>query len=171
MALKIFAIAIVLFLAEIVFLTTKDFKDSSNDRKDLDFTDISFENINSYLITKHGCEAKLEASKVLKYKDHAKIYNIKTEFTHQNRQNNIHANYALLKGDTIHLTGAVHYEDNASLVINSEDLVYNEKTKIVTIDQPFTLTSQSGNVQGNNLIYDQKNGTIKAKNIKYESVQ
>ncbi|HIP59246.1 MAG TPA: LPS export ABC transporter periplasmic protein LptC [Campylobacterales bacterium] len=169
MALRVFAIAIVLFLAEIVFLTTKDFKDSSSDRKDLDFTDISFENIQSYLITKEGCEAKLEASKVLKYKDHAKIYDIKTEFTRQNRQNNIQANYALLKGDIIHLTGAVHYEDNASLVINSEDLVYNTKTKIVTIDLPFTLTSQNGNVQGNNLIYDQVNGTIKAKNIKYES--
>ncbi|HIP02437.1 MAG TPA: LPS export ABC transporter periplasmic protein LptC [Campylobacterales bacterium] len=169
MALRVFAIAIVLFLAEIVFLTTKDFKDSSSDRKDLDFTDISFENIQSYLITKEGCEAKLEASKVLKYKDHAKIYDIKTEFTRQNRQNNIQANYALLKGDIIHLTEAVHYEDNASLVINSEDLVYNTKTKIVTIDLPFTLTSQNGNVQGNNLIYDQVNGTIKAKNIKYES--
>lgn len=171
MALKIFAIAIILFLAEIVFLTTKDFKDSSNDRKDLDFTDISFENIQSYLITKESCEAKLEASKVLKYKDYAKIYDIKTEFTRQDRQNNIKANYALLKGDIIHLTGAVHYEDNASLVINSEDLVYNTKTKIVTIDLPFTLTSDGGNVKGNNLIYDQNSGTIKAKDIKYESVQ
>ncbi len=171
MALKVFAIAIVLFLAEIVFLTTKDFKDSSNERKDLDFTDISFENIHSYLITKEGCEAKLEASKVLKYKDHAKIYDIKTEFTRKNRQNNIKAKQATLRGDIIHLTGAVNYEDNASLVINSEDLVYNTKTKIVTIDVPFILTSDSGNVKGNNLVYDQNSGTIKAKDIKYESVQ
>ncbi len=171
MALKIFAIAIILFLAEIVFLTTKDFKDSSNGRKDIDFTDITFENIHSYHVTKEGLRAKLEASKVLKYKEHAKIYDIKTEFTHKNRQNNIKANEALLKGDTIHLLGDVNYEDNASLEIKSEDLLYNTKTKIVTIDVPFRLTSQSGNVVGTNLIYDQKNGTIKAKNIKYESEQ
>jgi len=171
MALKIFAIAIILFIAEIVFLTTKDFKESTTDRKDIDFTDITFEKIQSYHITREGCKAKLEASEVLKYKDYAKIYDIKTEFTHKNKQSHIKADKALLSGDRIHLLGDVNYEDNESLEIKSEDLLYNTKTKIVTIDVPFRLTSQSGNVAGNNLIYDQINGTIKAKNIKYESEQ
>lgn len=169
MALKIFAIAILLFLAEIVFLTTKDFKDSSNDRKDIDFTDISFENIHSYLVTKDGCEAQLEATEVLKYKNHAEIFNAKTEFLNQDRQNNIRANKATLQGDIIHLRGDVNYENNASLQIKSEDLVYNTKTEITTIKSAFTMTSDHGDVKGNNFIYDQKNGTMKAENIKYKS--
>jgi LPS export ABC transporter protein LptC len=171
MALKIFAIAMVLFLAEIVFLSTKDFKDNSNDRKDFDFTDIAFENIHGYHITKDGIEAKLEASKLLKYKDKAEAFKIKTELTHQNRKSNIIAKKALIKDDIINLSGDVNYEDNTSLEIKSQNLVYNTKTKISTIDTPFVLTSNQGNVKGNNLIYDQKNGTIKAKKIHYISAE
>ena len=169
MALKIFAIAIILFLAEVVFLTTKDFKDSTHTRQDLDFTDISFENINSYLVTQEGCNSKLEASKLLKYKDHAKVYDVKTEFLHQNQQNNIQSKKATIKGDIIHLMGDVNYENNSSLHVKSEDLVYNTKTKVSIIKTPFTLTSDRGTVKGNNFIYDQINGTIKAKNINYKS--
>lgn len=171
MALKIFAIAMVLFLAEVVFLTTKDFKDNGSQRKDIDFTDIAFENIQSYLITKDGCEAKLQADKILKYKNHAEAFSVKTEFLRKDKKNYIQADKAILRGKIIHLTNNVNYENNASLHIKSEDLVYNTKTKITTIDSPFTLTSNQGTVKGNNLSYDQKNGIIKADNIKYTSIE
>jgi LPS export ABC transporter protein LptC len=171
MALKIFAIVLVLFLAEIVFLTTKDFKDIKSSKKDLEFTDITFENIHSYTITKDGINSNLKASKILKYKNRAVIYDVDADFLHKDEQNNIHANKALLKEDNIHLTGDVHYENNASLDIKSKDLVYNTKTEIATIKSPFILNTQSGAIKGNNLIYDKKNGTIKAKNINYKSTQ
>lgn len=169
MALKVFAIALMLFLAEIVFLTTKDFKDGNTHRENLDFTDISFENIHSYLVTKEGCDSKLEATQLLKYKAHVEVYDVKTEFLHKNQQNNIQAKKAILKGDLIHLIGDVNYENNASLEVKSEDLVYNTKTKISTTDTSFILTSDQGSVKGENFIYDQINGTIKAQNIHYKS--
>jgi len=171
MALKIFAIAMVLFLAEVVFLTTKDFKDSSTDRKDIDFTDIAFEDIKSYLITKDGCEAKLKAEKILKYNNHAEAFNVETEFLKQDKKNYIKANKAIIKNSIIHLTDNVNYENNASMHIKSEDLVYNTKTKVTTIDSPFILTSNQGTVRGKHLSYDQKNGIIKADNINYTSIE
>jgi LPS export ABC transporter protein LptC len=167
MALKIFAIAMVLFLAEIVFITTKDFKDNKTEKNDIDFTDIAFEKVKSYLVTKDGCEAKLEAKKILKYQNHAEAFSVKTEFLKQDKKNYIKAEKAILKDKIIHLTDHVIYENNESLQIKSEDLVYNTKTKITTIDSPFTLISDQGKVLGNNLRYDQKNGIIKADNIKY----
>ena len=171
MALKIFAIVLVLFLAEIVFLTTKDFKDIKSSKKDLEFTDITFENMHGYTITKEGINSELKASKLLKYQNRVIVYDVDTDFLHKDEQNRIHANKALLKEDNIHLTGDVHYENNTSLDIKSKDLVYNTKTEIATIKSPFILNTQSGVIKGNNLIYDKKNGTIKAKNINYKSTK
>jgi LPS export ABC transporter protein LptC len=171
MGLKIFAIVMMLFLAEIVFLTTKEFKDKKSDRNDIDFTDIAFEDIKGYLITKDGCKSKLEAKKLLKYKNHAEAYQVKTEFLKQDKKNYIQANKAIIKDDIIHLTDHVNYENNESLHLKSEDLVYNSKTKETIIDTLFTLTTDRGKVDGNNLIYDQKNGIIKAENIVYTTIE
>ena len=171
MALRIFAIAIVLFLAEIVFLTTKDFKDNESLRDDIDFTDIAFENIDGYLITKNGIEAKIKASKVLKYSNKSEIFDIKTDFLHKNIKNQITAQKATLKEDIMELNGNVHYENNNSMQLNTQNLVYNTKTEIVTANSPFTLTSDRGNAKGDSFIYDQKNGIIKAQKIKYTSLE
>ncbi len=169
MALKIFAIAIILFLAEIVFLTTKDFKDNNYKKSDIDFTDIAFEDINGYQITKDGVTAKIEASKLLKYSDYAIVIDVKTEFLHQDMKNKISSNEAILKNDTIELFTDVHYENNESTQIFSQNLLYNTKTEILFSKTPFTLTSNQGIVEGDNFIYDQKNGTIKAEKIRYKS--
>ena len=169
MALKVFAIAIVLFLAEIVFLTTKEFKDSAPTRKDIDFTDIVFENIHGHLITAEGVEAKLVASKVLKYSDRSLIYDVKSDFFHQNKENTIEADTATIQKDTLYLKGNVHYENNESLEINSDDLLYNTKTEVVSSKSPFTLTSPQGDVIGNNFVYEQQSGLINADKIRYTS--
>ncbi len=171
MALKIFAIAIILFLAEIVFLTTKDFKDHESLRDDIDFTDIAFENIDGYLITKNGIEVKLKASKVLKYSDKSKIFDIKADFLHQNIKNQITAEEATLKEDIMELNKNVHYENNNSVQIDTQNLVYNTKTEIITAKFPFTLTSNKGDVKGDSFIYNQKNGIMKAQKIKYTSLE
>ena len=169
MALKVFAIAILLFLAEIVFLTTKDFKDNGNIKKDIDFTDIAFENIEGYLITKDGVESTLKASQLLKYSQEVQIIDVQTNFLKKDLHNQITADYATLKGDIITLSGNASYENNESMQIKSQDLVYNSKTDIVSGTTPFTLSSLQGNIWGDDFLYDQKNGKIEVTKIRYES--
>jgi len=170
-ALKVFAIVIVLFLAEIIFLSTKDFDNNQNERKDIDFTDIAFENIEAYLLTKDEVVAKLEAKSVLKYREKSEIFDIKTEFLHKNLKNSITSDKAILKGDVIELSGDVHYENNNSMKIDTQNLIYNTKTEIIKTTYPFILTSLRGDVEGNGFIYDQKNGNIKANKIRYKSFE
>ncbi len=171
MVIKVFAIVVVLFLAEIVFLSTKDFDDKQNDRKDIDFTDIAFENIEAYLISKDEVVAKLEAKKVLKYSQKSEIFDIKAEFLHKNLKNSIVSDKATLEGDIMKLSGDVHYENNNSIKIDTQNLLYNTKTEIVLTNYPFILTSLRGDVEGDSFIYDQKSGTIKADKIKYKSFE
>ncbi len=171
MALRIFAIAILLFLAEIVFLTTKDFKDYQNEKNDIDFTDIAFENINGYLITKDGLEAKLDASRLLKWGDRSQLFDAQALFLHQNRQNSISANEVLLEEDTMYFSGDVHYENNESLDIKSQTLVYNTKTEVLDSTMPFKLTSMQGDVNGDSFVYEQKEGIIRIKKVKYTSFE
>ncbi len=171
MALKVFAIVIVLFLAEIIFLSTKDFDSNKNERKDIDFTDIAFENIQAYLLTKDEVVAKLEAKRVLKYSQKSEIFDIKTEFLHKNLKNSIVSDKAILKGDTIELSGDVHYENNNSMKIDTQNLMYNRKTEIIQTTYPFVLTSLRGDVEGEGFIYDQKNNNIKADKIRYKSFE
>jgi LPS export ABC transporter protein LptC len=169
MGLKIFAIVLVLFLAEIVFLTTKDFKEPVDEKKEFDYTDISFENINSYEITKDGITSNIQASKLLKYADYSKVYDIKAKVLNKGKLTHVKADKALLTKSKIHLMGDVSYENNNSIHVKSQDLVYNSKTDIITIDTPFILETDSGEVKGNHLVYNQKDGNIKAKNIYFKS--
>ncbi len=171
MVIKVFAIVIVLFLAEIIFLSTKDFDNSQNDKKSIDFTDIEFENIQAYLISKDGVDAKLEAKKVLKYSQKSEIFDIKTEFLHKNLKNTITSNKAILRDDIIALNGDVHYENNNSMKIDTQNLVYNTKTEIIETNSSFILTSLKGDVRGESFIYDQKSGNIKADKINYKSFE
>jgi len=167
---KIFAIFTFLFLFEIIFLNTNKFKDTSKRKNNLDYTDISFNNIDSYLITKDGVSSTLKASKVLKYKDRIDLFDINAMVTKNSKKSYIKADKSSIKEDIINLTGDVKYEDNNSIEIKSENLVYNKKSKIVTNKEPFVFNSKQGDINGNNLYFDQENGIVKAKNIRYKSI-
>ncbi len=169
MALKIFLIAITLFLAEIIFITTKEFKSENFTKKDFDATDIAFEQIDGYLISKDGIQAFIKASEVLKYANKSEIFNIKTIFQKENLEYKISAKTALLQNDILHLRGDVVYENNRSLKILSQYILYNTKNEIAISKTPFILTSPRGKIIGDQFEYDQKNGKIKANNLNYLS--
>lgn len=167
MALKIFAIAIMLFLAEIVFLTTKDFKESSFTRNDLDYTDIAFEKMHGYVITAEGVEANIKAEKLLKYSDKIVLEEVESSFASKHRQNQIDAKEADIEDDIITLKGDVVYENNESTTFKTDTLVYNTKTKVATSDTPFTMQSLQGNVTGEGFTYNEMNKTMHADEIHY----
>ncbi len=169
MALKFFAIVILLFLAEIVFLTTKDFKDDKHQKSEIDFTDIAFENIHGYLITADGVEATLEASKLLKYNQHVYIVDIRSGFLKDGVKSSIGADSARVTDDIIELMGDAYYENNNSLKIESNELIYDRVSRVVSSSVPFRLSTLQGVVFGNGFRYDQIVGKIEAKEIKYES--
>jgi LPS export ABC transporter protein LptC len=168
--LKIFAIAITLFLAEVVFITTKDFKTNTPIEKDIDFTDVAFENVDGYVITKDGINSNLKASKVLKYRDYVKAFDVKSNFLKEERAYKVSAKNALLQGDIIELNGNVHYKNiQKDVDVKSQHLQYNTKSELIHSKTPFILTTKTSITTGNNFEYDQKEGKIKAKNLNYKS--
>ncbi len=169
MGVKIFAIFTFLFMFEIIFLNTTQFKSTAK-RKNIDYTDISFDKIDSYLITEKGVSSTLNSSKVLKYKDHIELFDINAMLTKNSKKNYIKADKSIIKEEIITLKGDVRYESNDSIEIKSENLQYNKKSKIVSNNEAFTFNSKNGNVKGSNLFYDQVQGIVKAKNIVYKSI-
>jgi len=167
MGLKIFSIILILFIAEITFLSTKKPKELKVSTEDINYSTIEFTGLQGCSIDKTGISERIVASHARKYKDHDELDNLNTTFIQNGLSHTLTAKSARLQNDILHLTKEVHYENNQSLRIKSEELEYNTKTKIAQSHTPFTLTSKQGNMQGDRFIYDMRHGKIESKQIHY----
>ena len=167
MGLKIFTIILILFVAEITFLSTKEPKKLSSFKKDINYSTIEFTKIKGITITKKGITEKITASKVLKFKTHDELYNISASFQENNISHTLQAKKATYKNGYLTLSEDVHYENNQSLQIKSQELEYNTKTKIATSPGAFTMYSDKGVAHGDTFVYDIKTNRLKGQKLRY----
>jgi len=156
MGLKIFTVLLVLFIAELTFLATKDPKDLSFQEKDIATADLSFDNLKGISITKQGVKSKLEAKKVKKFKDDQILYGIKVYHKDGNLTHNIQAKRAIHKDSKITFKNSVKYKNSQNLHIFTQNLEYNISNKKIIVNSPFTLSKDESKLNGETLIYDTK---------------
>ncbi len=165
MAIKIFAIGLLLFILEIAYLSTHEPITLEIKKQNMDFSDITFENINAYVLTTEGIKTTLEASKALSYKDKNMLYNIKSHLIFDKRADTIIADEALHQNNTLYLKNNVVYESNNSTLLKSDDLVYNINKGIAISNAPFIMKQTNIDAKGSYFVYNTKEQYIKAKNI------
>ncbi len=167
MGLKIFSIILILFIAEITFLSTKKPKELKVSKKDINYSTIEFRGLQGCSIDKTGISQRITASRARKFKTHDELYDLNTTFIENNISHRLTAKRAHFKDDIFRLTKEVYYENNQSMQIKSEELEYNTKTKIAESKTPFTLTSKQGEMHGDTFVYDMQHGKIAGKKMQY----
>ncbi len=165
MAVKIFAIGLLLFILEIAYLSTHKPITLEIKKQNIDFSDITFEDINAYVLTENGVKTTLEASKALSYKDKNMLYDIKSHLIFDKRADTIQADEAIHQSDTLYLKNNVIYESNDSTLLKSDDLVYNIDKGIATSNAPFIMKRKNFDAKGSYFVYNAKERYIKAENI------
>ncbi len=167
MGVKIFSIVLILFAAELLFLSTKEPKKISISKEDINYTTIEFENLNAFKIQKDGVHDSLKASKALKYKNYSKLFDIDTKIKKDGLLHNISSKSATYTTDKITFTPNVKYENNNSITIKTDILTYLIDKKVASSDKPFELIGKNYRVSGDSFHYDIKDGKLDGKNIRY----
>jgi LPS export ABC transporter protein LptC len=157
MGLKIFTVLLVLFIAELTFLATKDPKALTQEKRDFATADISFSTLKGISLTLDGVKNRLEASKVNRFKDHLNLYNIKAFHKDENLTHNIQAKSATYKDDNVSFKDSVKYKNSDDLHIFTQLLEYNIAKKEIVVNSPFTMRKDGSKLEGIKLFYDTKN--------------
>jgi LPS export ABC transporter protein LptC len=165
--LKLFSIILILFIAEITFLSTKEPKILKVTKEDINYSTITFTKLQGCTIDDKGISQRISASKALKFKTHDELYDLNTSFQKGDLKHTLLADKANFKNSILYLTGNVLYENNQTTRIKSRELEYNVKTKIVKSPVAFTLTSNKGIMQGKSFIYDMQNKELKGEGMHY----
>lgn len=162
MAVKIFAIILLLFVLEIAFLTTHKPITLEIKNTPIDFSNVTFENINTYIVTKEGIKATIWAKKALAYDTRNELYNTQSTLYNPTHIDYIKADKVIQNGEDLHLFGHIRYESNTSMLLKSDELLYNTKTKIVKSLSPFTMQHQELDSKGENFVFDTKQNILHA---------
>jgi LPS export ABC transporter protein LptC len=165
--LKLFSIILILFIAEITFLSTKEPKILKVTKEDINYSTIKFTKLQGCRIDNEGISQRISASQARKFKTYDELYDLNTSFQNKNVEHTLIAKKARFQNDILYLKGDVLYENNQTTHIKSEELEYNVKTKIVKSPVAFTLTSNKGIMRGKSFTYDMKNGALEGEGMHY----
>ncbi len=167
MGLKIFTIILILFIAEITFLSTKEPKVLKTSKKDINYSTIEFTHLQGSSIDEDGISQRIIASRAEKFKTHDMLYDLNTSFQKKGIAHQLSSKKARYENDHLYLNGDVLYENNQSLHIKSEELEYNVKTKMLKSSSAFKLTSNQGIMTGESFEYDMNNEALKGEKMHY----
>ena len=154
MGLKIFTIILALFIAELTFLATKEPKDLSQKEKDFTTADLSFSDLKGATITPFGISSKLEAKKVVQFKNKQKLYKIKASHKEANLTHTIKADMAIGEDGLISFKDNVFYQNSQNLQILTQFLEYNTIKKKITAPSAFSMSRGDAKLDGKSLLYD-----------------
>ena len=150
---------------EITFLSTHEPITLQIKQPKIDFSDITFETLDAYLLTPEGIKGHLEASKALAYKERNELYDIKSIIRFEDHEDKVKADKAVYRTDILHLINNIVYDSNGTFLLKSDDLVYNINKDIVISKTPFQLEHNNSSATGKYLIYNAKERFVKAKHI------
>ena len=165
MAVKIFAIILLLVVMEITFLSTKEPITLEISHPKINFSDVTFENLKAHLITPEGMKGEMTASAALIYKTHDQLYHPNAILYFKERNDTIRADEAIYRSGILHLRHNVRYRSDAIFLLKSDDLVYNIAKERAVSHSPFWMEYNRSTASGKTLLYDAKKGYVKAHEV------
>jgi hypothetical protein len=162
---KIFAVILLLLVMEITFLSTQEPITFQIKEPKIAFSDVTFEKLDAALITTEGVKGQLRAERALSYKDRNELYKIDTEIDFKDHTDYLKADKAIQRPDILHFMNNIVYDSNHTLLLKSDDLVYNIDTDIAISHTPFILQKDGSEAEGTYLEYHAKERYVKANDV------
>lgn len=136
--------------------------------KKQEFIDVPLFEINSftmYELNQQGLQGLMLGSNALRYSNRYEVTNI--DYTENSKKNisNMKAEKGLYQGEKVSLFGSVNYIREDGLSIESQEMVYNKKTALLSSLTPYIAYKENNSIKGDSMQYDKKRKYIESKNV------
>ena len=163
MVIKIFYIVIAIFSVAMVFLSVQTPYFEEMFKENLNVSNMEMQGVKDYQVGEK-ISGEFRAKNVIRYKDRDEFYEFEAVIN-DDMNHTMSSQTATKKGDNIKFNGDAHYQNSDNFDYKSEEIIYNQKTKIVRSDVPYTLTQGENKVTGDKISYDTKNKKTNSKGI------
>ncbi len=162
MSIRVFFVAIFVGLVAIFF----GFKPLHVDEKTTkEIAQVEVENFVLYELDTKSLQTLMVGKNAKKYEKRYVVKNIDYTDNGEKFIANIKAKNGLYKGDIIDLRGDVHYVREDGLSLETQHIIYDQKTKVAVADTKYILHKNNSVARGTYLMFDSKQDRIKSKNI------
>lgn len=167
MAIRVFIYSL-MFLVVISFITSGDAQ--KREIKPEDKPGLIFDNSTVYTLTQEGLSRIIISQRAERYKTKDVMYQGKiiTESKKDGYTDFISADLMVKRGDKFKFINNAKYNRENFIEVNSDEILYNAKTRIATNSMPFTGKYYEHTLNGSHLFFNANNSTIKAKKAHFE---
>lgn len=170
MAIKNFIFIILLISIGFYFVPVENVAKKANDK---DKPLVIFELPTMYTLNENSVNRIVIASHAVKYQNRDEMYDANITLKNQDstkdfKSENLKADLIVKKGDIYNLTNNVKYTRDNFIILNTHELIYDDKKKIAKNSKPFDAIYNTHSLKGTNLNLDMNNSNIKAKNTHFE---
>ncbi|MBQ9292452.1 MAG: LPS export ABC transporter periplasmic protein LptC [Campylobacter sp.] len=164
MVIKIFYVAIAIFSVAMVFLSLQDPYLTEAFKQDNTIANMEMNGIRDYEVAEK-VNLQISAKSGTRYKDYDEFNEFNGIHTDGKTNHALRSDIAILKDDILTFKGNANYQNSDNINYNSEEIIYNIKSKIVRSDTPFIMRQGDDNVSGSGIIYDINKKQTNAKGI------
>lgn len=152
------------------FLPVENYKSSDLEK---DNPQVIFEKPMMYTLTQNGITRTIDASQAVRYKNRDEMFDTKIVLRNEadNKKFNsekLNADIIVKKDDLYTLIDNVVYARDDFISLATKQLYYDDKTKVVYNEKPFTGKYYNHKVSGENLRFDSDKKILESQNIHLE---
>ena len=170
MAVKSFAFLILVISLGSYFIPIESIKKNALDK---DVPLVIFESPFMYTIDENSINRIVQASHAIKYENRDEMYDANILLKNLDKTQNfksekLKADLIVKKGDIYNLTNNVKYTRDDFIKLNTNELNYDDKNKIVKNSKPFDAIYNTHSLKGTNLYLNINDNYVKANNTHFE---
>lgn len=133
---------------------------------DAEVPQLELQNFTIYELGTEGLKDILIGHYGYRYQDRIEVEEVDYTDSTNHQRNNLQADYGVYNNkDLITLEGNVRYYREDGLKFSSDKAIIHQNDETILAVGPFTMETETGHAVGKDLLYDSKNGLIKAKDI------
>ena len=170
MGMKIFIFVLLVLALGTYFIPVQNIEKNVMGK---DLPIVIFEKPIMYTLNEIGLNRVIVASHAVKYKNRDEMFNAdiilkNTDATKEYNNEKLKADLIVKKGDIYNLTNNVKYTRDDFIKLNTNELNYDDKNKIVKNSKPFDAIYNTHSLKGTNLYLNINDNYVKANNTHFE---
>ena len=164
-------IFILLSLAIISYFVPIEISNKKDSNEDLPL--LTFNDSTMYTLTPDSMNRIVYSTKVLRYKTKDVMHEGALTLKGKDKNNKevtdiLYADIIIKRGESFKFLNNVRYKRDDAITLNTDELIYNAKTKIATNTLPFNGTYFNNYIKGENIYLDMIKYYMKSNNTHFE---